>query len=95
MTGGAVDWYPHETVLHAAERELREEADLTLTSFDAYVGEYRFQAPWMPWTSDNLKIIFIGSVEGDSALNRIRLNPMEHQAYCWATKDQLAAMAQR
>jgi 8-oxo-dGTP pyrophosphatase MutT (NUDIX family) len=97
MTGGAVNLYRPETVLRAAERELFEEAGVKLTSFDAYVGMYRFQAPWMLWTGDNLKIMFIGSVkettvDGQNVLDNINLSPMEHQVFCWATKAQVEQM---
>lgn len=92
-TGGGVDFVPRETMLRAAERELNQEAGVKLASIDAYVGEYTFQAPWLLWTKDNLKIMFLGTVEdGDAGVNDIRLSPMEHQAFCWATKDQLAKM---
>ena len=92
-TGGGVDFVPRETVLRAAQRELNQEAGVELASLDAYVDQYTFQAPWMLWTKNNLKIAFLGTVKGgDAGVTSIRLSPMEHQAFCWATKDQLAKM---
>jgi 8-oxo-dGTP pyrophosphatase MutT (NUDIX family) len=92
-TGGGVDFVPRETVLRAAERELEQEAGVKLASIDAYVGQYTFQVPWMLWTKDNLKIVFLGSVKGgDGGVQNIILSRMEHQAFCWATKAQLEKM---
>ena len=92
-TGGGVDLVPRETVLRAAERELNQEAGVKLASIDAYVDQYIFQAPWMLWTKKNLKIMFLGTVEGgDAGVNNITLSPMEHQAFCWATEAELRKM---
>jgi 8-oxo-dGTP pyrophosphatase MutT (NUDIX family) len=94
LPGGGVDWIPRETVLRAGQRELWEETGLGLASFDDYVGQYHFQAPWMLWMKDNLKIIFIGSVKGgDEGLKNIRLSRMEHEAFCWATESQIKEMS--
>ncbi|EED11442.1 hypothetical protein TSTA_111060 [Talaromyces stipitatus ATCC 10500] len=94
LPGGGVDWILRETILRAGQRELWEETGLDLASFDDYVGQYQFQAPWMLWMKDNLKIIFIGSVkDGDEGLKNIRLSPMEHEAFCWATESQIKEMS--
>jgi 8-oxo-dGTP pyrophosphatase MutT (NUDIX family) len=96
MSGGAVDRYPRETLLRAAEREAKEEAGIELDSIEAVVGYYKFHCWWMLWTARNLKIMFLATVRGgDDGLKNIKLSPLEHQAFCWATRDQLAQMAVR
>lgn len=95
-TGGAVGWYPQETILHAALRDLKKEANVKLASLDAWVGEYTFQAPWMLWARQHLRIMFLASVKGsNTGLKNITLSTMVHQAFCWATKAQLKNMSVR
>ncbi len=47
----------------------------------------------MLWTGRNMKIMFLATVDGgDDGLQNIRLNPVEQQAFCWATRAQLEQM---
>ncbi len=93
VTGGAVDRWPRETLLRAAEREAWEEAGIKLASIEAFVYYYPFFCWWMLWTGRNMKIMFLATVDGgDDGLQNIRLNPVEHQAFCWATRAQLEQM---
>jgi len=93
VTGGAVDRWPRETLLRAAEREAWEEAGIKLASIEAVVYSYPFFCWWMLWTGRNMKIMFLATVDGgDDGLQNIRLNPVEHQAFCWATRAQLEQM---
>ncbi len=93
MTGGAVDRWPRETLLRAAEREAWEEAGIKLASIEAVVHYHPFFCWWMLWAGYNMKIMFLATVAGgDSGLQDIRLNPAEHQAFCWATRAQLEQM---
>lgn len=94
MTGGAVDRWPRDTILRAAEREAWEEAGVELGSIDAYVGSYYFHRPRMLWTAHNMKMVFLARVKGgDAGVENVTLSWYEHQAFCWATETQLAAMA--
>lgn len=93
MAGGGVDFYPHETILHAAVREVKKKTNIKIKSIDAFVGQYMFQARWMLWARRNLKIMFIGSVEGgNEGLQDIKLSLIEHQDYCWVAEARVKKM---
>ncbi|KAF2180465.1 hypothetical protein K469DRAFT_454358, partial [Zopfia rhizophila CBS 207.26] len=94
MTGGGVDIVPNETILQAAEREAKDEADIMIESIDACVGHYYFYCGWMLWIAHNAKIMFIGQVkDGDAGLQNIKLNSFEHEKICWAKEKHVAAMS--
>ncbi|PSN69217.1 hypothetical protein BS50DRAFT_572376 [Corynespora cassiicola Philippines] len=89
IPGGGVD-EPDETILHAAARELKEEAGLEATRVVRKVGEFG-------WTSTNkktgtemrcLKLTFEMEVK---SLDTVALDPAEHQAYLYATEGEVTA----
>ncbi|KAI0141651.1 NUDIX hydrolase domain-like protein [Xylariaceae sp. FL1272] len=87
--GGACD-DDDETILHAAARELWEEAGLRATRFDRLVGD-----PHLFTLSDGKRVCqfnFAIRVDSESEpLLRVMLNPEEHQQFVWATEGEVKA----
>lgn len=94
IPGGGVD--PTDpSVLHAAARELAEEAGLTLTSFLSCVDDYGAGKPPHIWRDDNPKkgwmwcrLSFVVEVESSET---VTLDEREHQDYVWATEEEVRA----
>jgi 8-oxo-dGTP pyrophosphatase MutT (NUDIX family) len=92
--GGACD-DDDQTILHAVARELWEETMLVARSVGPMVGEgYTFQTRTGKMVR---KLNFIVEVErrvgdGDGGSNpEVRLRPEEHQAFVWATEEEVRA----
>ncbi|KAH9868896.1 hypothetical protein J1614_007971 [Plenodomus biglobosus] len=88
IPGGKVD-DTDDTILHAAARELKEEAGVVATRVVRKVTQFTFddKPPGRPnklW----LKLIFEMEVED---LSTITLDPVEHQAFLFATKEEVIA----
>ncbi|KAF2850459.1 hypothetical protein T440DRAFT_468444 [Plenodomus tracheiphilus IPT5] len=88
VPGGKVD-DTDDTILHAAARELKEEAGLTATRVVRKVTQFTFDdgrpgRPNKTW----LKLIFEMEVED---LSSITLDPIEHQDFLFATEEEVAA----
>ncbi|KAI8938565.1 hypothetical protein NX059_004444 [Plenodomus lindquistii] len=86
IPGGKVD-DTDETILHAAARELKEEAGLTATRVVRKVSQFTFDdrrpgRPHKTW----LKLIFEMEVEDPSS---ITLDPGEHQDFLFATEEEV------
>ncbi|KAF2481003.1 NUDIX hydrolase domain-like protein [Neohortaea acidophila] len=90
MPGGAVD-SDDTTILHAAARELWEEAgmvarrfvDVVCTGPDRNVGDlYRSRDRTKTWC----RFTFLVEVQG---AERVVLDPNEHQDYFWATEEEI------
>lgn len=94
IPGGGVD--PTDpSVLHAAARELAEEAGLALTSFLACVDDYGAGEPPHIWRDDNpdkgwmwCRLSFVVEVESSET---VTLDEREHQDYVWATEEEVMA----
>jgi 8-oxo-dGTP pyrophosphatase MutT (NUDIX family) len=87
--GGAVD-DDDLSILHAAARELWEEAGLRAAYIGGLVGQPHFFARS---NGDNIcRFNFAVHVENkNGALMSARLNPEEHQQYLWATESEIRA----
>ena len=87
--GGACD-DDDESILHAAARELWEETGLQAVRFDGLVG-----SPYFFTLSDGKKVCqfnFVVHVRSDGrTLPAVRLDPMEHQDFVWATEREIEA----
>jgi 8-oxo-dGTP pyrophosphatase MutT (NUDIX family) len=87
--GGACD-NDDESILHAAARELWEEAGLQAARIGGPVGD-----PYFFTLSDGKKVCqfnFAVHVRTDSgASSVVRLNPEEHQRFVWTTEDEVKA----
>ncbi|KAI1811282.1 NUDIX hydrolase domain-like protein [Poronia punctata] len=83
IPGGGVD-REDESILHAALRELWEEAGLRAHSIKGLVGPgYHFLSPR---GSPYCKFSFIVEVEDYN----VKLDPNEHQAFLWVTEEEAA-----
>jgi len=89
--GGACD-DDDESILHAAARELWEEAGLQAARIDGPVGD-----PYFFTLSDGKKVCqfnFAVHVKpGDETPPATRLNPKEHQRFVWASESEIKAKA--
>ncbi|KAH7304738.1 NUDIX hydrolase domain-like protein [Stachybotrys elegans] len=87
--GGACD-DDDETILHAAARELWEEAGLQATHIGGQVGD-----PYFFTLDDGKKVCqfnFAVSLSADSVISSgVKLNPEEHQRFVWATESEVKA----
>jgi 8-oxo-dGTP pyrophosphatase MutT (NUDIX family) len=87
--GGACD-DDDESVLHAAARELWEEAGLQAAQIGGPVGD-----PYFFTLSDGKKVCqfnFAVHLRTDSAnSSAVKLNPEEHQRFVWATESEVKA----
>lgn len=83
IPGGKVD-SPDVSILHAAARELREEAGLRAMRVVRKVGEIIFSKG----NSDWVKLVFEMEVEDNKV---VHLDPLEHQDYLWASKEEVMA----
>ena len=87
--GGACD-DDDESILHAAARELWEEAGLQAARIDKPVGD-----PYFFSLSDQRKVCqfnFAVHIKNDEGTpSAVRLNPEEHQRFVWATEDEVKA----
>ncbi|KAK4221648.1 NUDIX hydrolase domain-like protein [Podospora fimiseda] len=86
--GGACD-DDDESILHAAARELYEEAGLEVEKFEGVVGEQ-----WFFTLDDGKKVCqftFGAKVKGDNGVTdlKVRLDPKEHQRFLWATAQEV------
>jgi 8-oxo-dGTP pyrophosphatase MutT (NUDIX family) len=77
-----------EDILHAAARELKEEAGLEATRVASKVAQYTFEdvrpgRPTVTW----LKLVF--EIEVHST-DHVMLDPMEHQKFLFASEDEVA-----
>lgn len=88
--GGACD-DDDESILHAAARELQEEAGLEVTWIGGPVGDPHF------FSLDNggrvCRFTFATPVSADAAGSppTVTLNPREHQRFVWATEAEVRA----
>ena len=86
--GGACD-DEDETILHAATRELREEAGVHAARIGGLVGD-----PYFFTLSDGKKVcqfnfaVYLRTESATSSL-AVKLNPEEHQNFVWATESQV------
>ncbi|EFQ85492.1 hypothetical protein PTT_19555 [Pyrenophora teres f. teres 0-1] len=85
IPGGKVD-DTDETILHAAVRELREEAGLEATRVVRKVTQFTFldEVPGRP-TTTWLKLVFEMEVKQEDVV----LDPIEHQKYLFASEDEI------
>ena len=87
--GGACD-DDDESILHAAARELWEEAGLQAARISGPVGDPHFFT-----ISDRRKVCqfnFAVNIRNNNGnLSAVRLNPEEHQQFVWATEDEVKA----
>jgi 8-oxo-dGTP pyrophosphatase MutT (NUDIX family) len=86
IPGGKVD-DTDKTILHAAARELREEAGLEATRVLRKVTQFTFrdERPGRP-TKTWLKTIFEMEVPN---LDEVVLDPVEHQKFLWASEEEI------
>ncbi|KAF7451209.1 hypothetical protein A1F99_029860 [Pyrenophora tritici-repentis] len=86
IPGGKVD-DTDETILHAAVRELKEEAGLEATRVVRKVTQFTFsdQVPGRP-TTTWLKLVFEMEVKQADVV----LDPIEHQKFLFATEGEIA-----
>ena len=85
IPGGKVD-DTDETILHAAVRELKEEAGLETTRVVRKVSQFTFldEKPGRP-TTTWLKLVFEMEVQKADVV----LDPVEHQDFLFATEDEV------
>ncbi|KAF2275595.1 uncharacterized protein EI97DRAFT_419900 [Westerdykella ornata] len=81
IPGGKVD-DTDETILHAVVREVKEETGLQVTRIVRKVAEFGWDEPSQAWW----KLIFEVQVE---SLDNVVLDPIEHQAYVFATEQEI------
>ncbi|KAG6988968.1 hypothetical protein G7Y79_00066g094860 [Physcia stellaris] len=87
VPGGSVDT-SDPTILHGLAREVFEETGLKLTKFVRTVGQgIEFNTgPEKRW----IKLSFEIEIQGGASKNtKITLDPTEHQAFKWATKEEV------
>jgi 8-oxo-dGTP pyrophosphatase MutT (NUDIX family) len=92
IPGGAVD-REDVTVFHGAARELWEEAGLVAKRFTHFVTEGPDREPGQTYTNrtgERRFCRFSFNVEVQSC-EGVRLDPMEHQDYVWATEEEVRA----
>lgn len=92
VPGGAVD-DDDPTIIHAAARELREEAGLVATRFTRVVSEgpgreFEQLIPNRAGTKVWCRFTFVAEVESSKT---VILDPNEHQDYLWASKEEVQA----
>jgi 8-oxo-dGTP pyrophosphatase MutT (NUDIX family) len=89
VPGGSVD-DDDKSILHAVARELWEEAGLTATKIGRLVGAPQIFA--VPSGKEFCKFTFLVEVEqtSDEGL-KVKLDPMEHQKFVWATEGDVRA----
>lgn len=92
VPGGAVD-DDDPSILYAAARELREEAGLVATRFIRVVGEgpgrqIEQLIPNRTGTKTWCRFTFVAEAESSDV---VTLDPNEHQAYLWASKEEVQA----
>ncbi|KAF3051242.1 hypothetical protein E8E11_009228 [Didymella keratinophila] len=87
--GGAVD-DEDSTILHAAARELWEEAGLQASHISGPVGDPHF---FLRSNGDQIcRFSFaVHVLSHDGAALRTKLDPNEHQSYVWATEEEVRA----
>ena len=92
IPGGTVD-PTDETVLHAAARELAEEAGLTATRFVACVDDFGDGRAPHVWKDDNpdkdwvwCRLAFVVEVQG---IEGVVLDEKEHRDFVWASEDEV------
>ncbi|PVI04447.1 hypothetical protein DM02DRAFT_556302 [Periconia macrospinosa] len=83
IPGGKVD-EPDETIIHGAVRELKEETGLEAVRVVRKVGMFTFGSGPVRW----VKYIFEMEVKD---LDCITLDPIEHDAYLWASEEEVVA----
>jgi 8-oxo-dGTP pyrophosphatase MutT (NUDIX family) len=89
VPGGSVD-DDDKSILHAVARELWEEAGLTATKIGRLAGPPQIFA--VPSGREFCKFTFLVEVEqsSDEGL-KVKLDPMEHQNFVWATEGEVKA----
>jgi ADP-ribose pyrophosphatase YjhB (NUDIX family) len=89
VPGGSVD-DDDKSILHAVARELWEEAGLTATKIGRLAGAPQIFA--VPSGKEFCKFTFLVEVEqtSDGGL-KVKLDPMEHQNFVWATEGDVRA----
>lgn len=87
--GGACD-DEDESILHAAARELWEEAGLEAARFETTVGEPCFFTASKGKKVCRFSFAVQVKVDGEGSL-KVRLDPKEHQRFVWATEDEVKA----
>ena len=90
VPGGAVD-DDDPSLLHAAARELWEEAGLVARHFSYIVTEGRDREPGYEFSNRTGterwgRISFAADVD---SCDRVTLDPNEHQDYAWATEEEV------
>jgi 8-oxo-dGTP pyrophosphatase MutT (NUDIX family) len=89
VPGGSVD-DDDKSILHAVARELWEEAGLTATKIGRLVGAPQIFAA-RPG-KEFCKFTFLVEVEQSSSEGlKVKLDPMEHQKFVWATEEEVRA----
>jgi 8-oxo-dGTP pyrophosphatase MutT (NUDIX family) len=96
IPGGSCD-HQDTTVLHSAARELFEETGLRVLRFNHQIGEgLRFETGSCDQQRQWLKLVFdvdveeaVGTVTQQQLDEHIKLDPMEHQQWLWATEDEV------
>jgi 8-oxo-dGTP pyrophosphatase MutT (NUDIX family) len=86
VPGGSVD-HDDKSILHAVARELWEEAGLAATKIGRLVGAPQIFAVRPGSGKEFCKFTFLVEVEqtSDEGL-KLKLDPMEHQKFVWATE---------
>ncbi|THC88045.1 hypothetical protein EYZ11_012509 [Aspergillus tanneri] len=81
------------SIIHAAVRECREETQLHISAFMGLI-----QDRWLKRGRTVHKFIFIVDVheseEPQQLLDKVVLNPAEHQAFRWATRNEVVDMSE-
>lgn len=86
IPGGKVD-EPDESILHAAVRELKEEAGLDATRIVRKVGHFEFGIMRRTGREEKwIKQIFEMEVQNPEA---VVLDPIEHQEYLFASEEEI------
>lgn len=85
VPGGKVD-DTDESILHAAARELKEEAGLQATRVLSKVAQFTFEDGRRERPVIWLKLIFAMEVE---STENIILDPVEHSEFLWASEEEV------